>query len=1669
MTHVKKWLAMVLCLAMCFSMFPTCVLAEEDGAVTENYAETENFSPLSELPQKWEEPELPEIPEETETDGDTELAEEFNSIPEDEESAVTDEELMPDATEEETIGENPSEENADAQDNAGAEETAESDPEEETEFPDEETAPEQAEEDAEVEEQSELQPIVVHFILTPEEAVLTVFTKDETGEKTELPAEEDGSWLLLPGEYFYRADSDNYESIEEERFELLPGEAERVIEVALHSLDEGQGSAVDLNPAFPWVQESDLLKPDEAEIQAASSGGTVTVLTPNAAANYIRTAMENRATTIVVTLARSSPDPHWKELLDQAMEHTGVPTQGDYIRYHYFGCNVRWTYNNQIITFTYTVTYSTDANQEAYVNSAVSYLRSYLNLNQGTAYDRIRRIYNYLTSTVTYDHARLNNGDPPIIHSAYCALIEHTCVCQGYAVAFYRLALEAGVDTRYVNSVALNHAWNIVRMDGYYYYVDATWDAREVRDNYVYYLMGRNDWLRDHDLGVQFSDSSFASRYTVPTNNYSRPGSASVLINESTFPDSYFRWYVSAYFDINGDGLLSDNEAASANVITCNSQGVTSLKGIEYFTELTRLGCTDGNLTSLDLTNLHKMEWLDCARNRISYLRISKTYTWDYICIAGNNLGSISLQDMASVRCLDCAGNPMGSVDISGCSGMERLYCMSCSLTSLNVSGCSKLLTILANSNQLGSIDISSCPKLRYLDIRSNSLSSLDISRCPDVLRAYRSGTRTVENGSVSYKESNGSFEYDSYFLGYDSGIELITHYHTPGTPTKENVIPSTCTEQGSYTEVICCSTCGQELSRTGKKTAALGHSLTGPDRKTPTCTEPGHEAYWTCTLCGKRFGDGEGKTEITSPVSIPATGHREGTPVRENEVPATCTAEGYFDEVVYCTACGKELSRQRKLIEKAPHQTALKNAVLPTHEADGYSGDEYCIVCGQAFGQGQKIPALPAEEKAPDLRELRFDREYLLLKKGETAQLQLPDIPEEWLRFAEWNVDRADVAAFSGTGVVCAASPGTAMVSASITSGEYTATARCRVDVLNEPLQGNTEIVATIPENTVLLDLYKTDYAKVNVVLRLTQNVTTAGVTAQDGSVLGDAGVMMQSARFVGGGKADIRQVFGLRVIDDRNLEIIPLVDLRNEAAIKAVAGSYQSAITVTLSDGSEATTPELTVKVNKNKPKLTVKPVTVNGFIAGQTVPLEIIGATVTSIEPQDLGFARLNEDLTVTVKEGVIGNGKRSVNITVKPDDWAIEPMTLKLTVNNQYKAPKVALKPASVTLNRAYSDRVSVPVTLTPLAGMTHTVTASGVSGLTAEYDNGKGAVVVGVGTAAAGNYSIPVKADGKTVANLKVKVIDSSAVTLTAKAAGAIDTAVEKSPILITVTGKNINGEAGTYRVKFLQAKGKEAAVEVKDLFTYTQSGNVITVTGKDALKNYVKGYTYTAEVSSSVGTAKPVKLTVKASVKTPAPTVTLKASGSIDVLRPGTELVLTPTFKNWFDYDEAKFGLRLSNPDLDYRYKDGVFTVFAKENADVDPALNQAWMTYEGRDVTAKPVKLSLKMGKAIITQSTKTVTLSKNDRYDRQSVILSLSDSSLYDIRDAKVTMTDPSGNLRLIELGNGEYAIGYKDSKLPGNIAKLKSSTVKLVVFLQGNGGSKANATLSVKVNFA
>ena len=85
---------------------------------------------------------------------------------------------------------------------------------------------------------------------------------------------------------------------------------------------------------------------------------------------------------------------------------------------------------------------------------------------------------------------------------------------------------------------------------------------------------------------------------------------------------------------------------------------------------------------------------------------------------------------------------------------------------------------------------------------------------------------------------------------------------------------------------------------------------------------------------------------------------HAAGTAVRENEVKATCKTEGSCDEVVYCTLCGKELSRESKTIEKLGHTEVIDAAVEATCTEAGKTEGKHCSVCGEVIKAQETIPA---------------------------------------------------------------------------------------------------------------------------------------------------------------------------------------------------------------------------------------------------------------------------------------------------------------------------------------------------------------------------------------------------------------------------------------------------------------------------------------------------------------------------------------------------------------------------------------------------------------------------------------------------------------------------------------------------------------------------------------
>ena len=157
---------------------------------------------------------------------------------------------------------------------------------------------------------------------------------------------------------------------------------------------------------------------------------------------------------------------------------------------------------------------------------------------------------------------------------------------------------------------------------------------------------------------------------------------------------------------------------------------------------------------------------------------------------------------------------------------------------------------------------------------------------------------------------------------------------HTPAEAVKENEVASTCTKEGSYDEVVYCATCREELSRETKTVEKIPHAFNTYFTKDATCTEAGY-GYVECTECGTK-----------DKIEIPAKGHKEETK-RENEVEATCTEDGSYEEVTYCTECGEELGRETKTVEKLGHAYEVTGTLKEATCTEEGIGTYKCTRCG--------------------------------------------------------------------------------------------------------------------------------------------------------------------------------------------------------------------------------------------------------------------------------------------------------------------------------------------------------------------------------------------------------------------------------------------------------------------------------------------------------------------------------------------------------------------------------------------------------------------------------------------------------------------------------------------------------------------------------------------------
>ncbi len=83
--------------------------------------------------------------------------------------------------------------------------------------------------------------------------------------------------------------------------------------------------------------------------------------------------------------------------------------------------------------------------------------------------EKVLALNEYLVLNTVYT----KNADK---YTTYHVLVDKTALCQGYSYAFQYLIEQLGLECQIVTSDAMNHMWNMVKIDGFWYHVDVTWN-----------------------------------------------------------------------------------------------------------------------------------------------------------------------------------------------------------------------------------------------------------------------------------------------------------------------------------------------------------------------------------------------------------------------------------------------------------------------------------------------------------------------------------------------------------------------------------------------------------------------------------------------------------------------------------------------------------------------------------------------------------------------------------------------------------------------------------------------------------------------------------------------------------------------------------------------------------------------------------------------------------------------------------------------------------------------------------------------------------------------------------------------------------------------------------------------------------------------------------------
>lgn len=186
--------------------------------------------------------------------------------------------------------------------------------------------------------------------------------------------------------------------------------------------------------------------------------------------------------------------------------------------------------NKWFTTLTLTYTMSAEQRIEAaeQLEAAVTALLADLPEDE---FEKELLLHDRLLAQCTYDQRAADSQMPleeyPSSFTAYGALVKGRAVCEGYSRALQYLLQRAGMEATIItgfDSQKRAHMWNVVRVAGEQYHVDATWDDRQDAVTHTYFnlsddFIGKTHQIDEKTLGLSAMTAT-AEQYYVRTGSY---------------------------------------------------------------------------------------------------------------------------------------------------------------------------------------------------------------------------------------------------------------------------------------------------------------------------------------------------------------------------------------------------------------------------------------------------------------------------------------------------------------------------------------------------------------------------------------------------------------------------------------------------------------------------------------------------------------------------------------------------------------------------------------------------------------------------------------------------------------------------------------------------------------------------------------------------------------------------------------------------------------------------------------------------------------------------------------------------------------------------------------------------------------------------------------------